>query len=216
MNKIKLLKSKKFIISSIITFIVAIFIFNTGFINIIKPGFYFEKYNSADKAREEYYEKIDYNTKYRKIRDKLYFEYKHKPKNKANDQKYYKELNQIHSKIITQQDKENIIKLRQEKQYKKDAMTELLKLHPIGSDVNELIKTLEKAGAINSTPKTKEQNGGYSHIDILSDKIKIGEFYWFDYKNITTKSIFYRQWTVIVKYKKNIITNIIISFNHSP
>ena len=193
MNKVRLLKSNKFIISSIITSLAVIFIFNSGFINIIKPGFYFEKYNTGDKAREEYYEKIDYNAKYRKIRDKLYFEYKHKPKNKDNDQKYYEELNQIHSKIITQQDKENIIKLRQEKQYKKDAMTELLKLHPIGSDVNDLVKTLEKAGAV-------------KYIANVSQKYKnnprLLKFIRFKYKNITLSSIYYKKWRMSVEFDK--------------
>tara|TARA_Y100000389_G_C17431862_1_gene503138 strand:+ start:151 stop:714 length:564 start_codon:yes stop_codon:yes gene_type:complete len=187
MNKIKLLKSKKFIISSIITFIVAMFIFNTGFINIIKPGFYFEKYNTGDKAREEYYEKIDYNAKYRKIHNKLYFEYKN------NRKKYNEELQKT---LITSQDEENIIKLRQKKQYKKDATTELLKLHPISSNIKDLENTLEKSGAI-------------KYYDAVG-------FKRYKYKHISLHSIFYRKWSVIIKHSDNKINNIIASFNHSP
>jgi hypothetical protein len=87
-------------------------------------------------------------------------------------------------------------------------MTELLKLHPIGSDVNDLVKTLEKAGAVNSTPKTKEQNGGYA----VPENITL-----YRYRHISIESIFYKQWSVSFKYDhKNKIKKISVFFNYNP
>ena len=45
-----------------------------------------------------------------------------------------------------------------------EARTALLELHPVGSNVGELVRTLERAGGVENTPRDKKDNGGWDYI----------------------------------------------------
>ena len=119
----------------IILFIVAVFFSvsayatggKTGYwqsvFNNFKEGFYFEKFDTADAAFEE-------------IRQEKIAEAQMK---NPGDPWDYRWMSDYYKKRIDIR--------RDFRDYKADITTELLKLHPIGSDVNGPIKTLEKAGA---------------------------------------------------------------------
>jgi len=76
-----------------------------------------------------------------------------------------------------------------------EAKAALLKLHPIGSSVDELVKTLEKAGM-------KINNEFYFYY--LNDKkvrVDVGKnTLYSDYSHRTIKSIFSKTWSLWIKY----------------
>ena len=75
-----------------------------------------------------------------------------------------------------------------------EAKAELLKLHPIGSDVEGLVGTLEGAGAKSYKP-------------IISEKYKnnpeLHNMLWYKYSHRTIGSIFPREWDLIINFSKN-------------
>ena len=93
-------------------------------LNNFRPGFYFEKFDTADWAKKE----VE-NTRAEKAR-----------KRKENESIW-------ESLRLTEEDYKTISILRAERNDSDDAVTEFLKLHPVGSNVYDAIKTLEKAGA---------------------------------------------------------------------
>ena len=220
-NLFKIHIIKNFIIAFTLTFTLAFTLIltltiistsnaNANMFNKFKKGFYFEKYSEADMARKEYYKIINYDKRLLDARNEIskkygYDHYQYDLKNKE----MIKELDDI--SILTKQDDENIIKLRNEKNYKNDAMTALLKIHPIGSDPRELVKTLEEAGANNQTPKSKQQNGGWDSIKINDKEVFVGNFLSFFYK-MESISLFYlhtiKHWKVFIEHDKNKILNV--------
>jgi hypothetical protein len=94
--------------------------------------FRFEDYKTADKARS------DYIKKHAKTKHELVNFFSNNPKMMPTE-KQLKEISAI----------------RKTNNYRRDAMTDILKFHPIGSDVESLIRTIEEAGAnINVNIKT--------------------------------------------------------------
>jgi len=91
--------------------------------NHFREGFYFEKFETADAAFEEI--RVEKVTKTR--------------------EKYPSSGNSEH--MMSDNDYKRIDIRRENNNYKSDVTTELLKLHPIGSDVYDIFKTLKKAGA---------------------------------------------------------------------
>lgn len=85
-----------------------------------------------------------------------------------------------------------------------EAKAALLKLHPIGSDVDDLVKTLERAGA-------------YSYKPIISKKYQnnpeLKRALWYKYDHITISSFFPKKWdmTINFNYDKK-ITNFSTGF----
>lgn len=88
-----------------------------------------------------------------------------------------------------------------------EAKAALLELHPIGSDVGELVGTLEGAGAIEDTPKSKKDNGGWDHIIIDKRKVLVGNFLFFHYSH-RKFFIFPTTWTVIIEFDQINFTKI--------
>jgi hypothetical protein len=187
---------------------------NANMFNKFKKGFYFEKYSEADRARAEYYKMINYDKKLSDARNAIckkygYTEYRYDLRNKE----MIKELDNV--SVLTKEDEENIIKLRKEKKYQDDAMTALLKLHPIGSDLSSLIETLKEAGAKDNTPNSKEENGGWDSVKINEKEVIIGNFSSLFYK-VESISPFpldsIKNWTVFVEHKNNKIIVISVSY----
>lgn len=104
-------------------------------LNNFRSGFYFEKFDTADWAKKE----IE-DTKAEKASKLLNNRKKTESLSDAVD-KYDK------AKRLTEEDYKTISILRAERNDSDDAVTEFLKLHPVGSNVYDAIKTLEKAGA---------------------------------------------------------------------
>ena len=96
-----------------------------------------------------------------------------------------------------------------------EAKAALLELHPIGSDVDALIKTLERVGAKEDTPKDKKENGGWDYVDVNGEKKKLmlGNFLSFYYEHGGIPgSLFPRGWTVFIEYKENKILDIYTNY----
>jgi hypothetical protein len=71
----------------------------------------------------------------------------YKTADKAFEEYREKKFGADFTKQLSDEDYHRIIDIRLKKQYKKDAMTDLLKLHPVGTDVKPLLATLKNAGA---------------------------------------------------------------------
>ena len=93
-----------------------------------------------------------------------------------------------------------------------EAKAALLELHPIGSDVEGVVRTLEAAGGKEDTPKSKEDNGGWEYIEIRNHKIYLGTFLSFSYKHNRLTSIFPRRWDVFIEKTDSKIINIFVSY----
>ena len=89
------------------------------------------------------------------------------------------------------QDLQDINKIRSVNNYQKDAMTDLLKLHPIGSSVQELMQTLEQAGA----------------KKVSSGKFKDFLFYHYDHGSVW----FGKKWIVTINIKDFSIYKIVVT-----
>jgi hypothetical protein len=80
-----------------------------------------------------------------------------------------------------------------------EAEAALLKLHPIGSSVDELVKTLERAGA--------EEYNPYSYYDNVSSDVKKYEkpndMIFFRYENRTINSLYPKDWSISIKIDNN-------------
>lgn len=175
---------------------------NANMFNKFKKGFYFEKYSEADMARKEYYKIINYDKRLLDARNEIskkygYDHYQYDLKNKE----MIKELDDI--SILTKQDDENIIKLRNEKNYKNDAMTALLKIHPIGSDPRELVKTLEEAGAKKYDPIITQK---------YRSNLKLKNISWFMYRHGIMNSFFPRTWGLTIETYKERLSRLTINF----
>ena len=102
--------------------------FSTHKSDTMNKSFKFENYKTADQARDDYIEEH--------------------VKSKARAVNFEP----------SEQELLSINQLREKANYKNDAITALLKLHPVGSKVKPLIETLEKAGAFNiKAPEYKDR-----------------------------------------------------------
>jgi hypothetical protein len=113
------------------------------------------------------------------------------------------------TKQLSDEDYSEIIDIRLKKQYKKDAMTDLLKFHPAGTNVKPLLDTLKNAGA-----EIKEKDLTNAHKFKQYDKwweegtVKMYTFYY-DKASSFFRVINYLEWGGSIRVDKN---NKIINF----
>jgi hypothetical protein len=71
---------------------------------------------------------------------------------------------------------------------------ELLKLYPIGSDVEDLVKTLELSGAEQYQPYITEKYRSNPNLKYM---------FWYKYKYYNLNSMFSKSWTISIKKDKD-------------
>ena len=86
-----------------------------------------------------------------------------------------------------------------------EAKAALLELHPIGSDVEGVVRTLTGAGAVNRTIESK-----FLFLD--KRKIENGYLVWYWYSHNKLLSIFPRKWDVFIEKTDSKIINIFVSY----